>query len=159
MLVDHGFDRVAFLHLGATQPREVGNTNPWIQAADDATEAEGRLQPVYEPSEMPTCGYFTAVMGSVAFAREDSAGAGGMLRTPQLCSPNLSRCREWRSGLQRRLAGLPRPTSPNVYICVCPHCSRQFLQTSSSVPVCDCHTSQGAAGDGQSAFAQFVNVV
>lgn len=146
LLIDRGIDRVGFLHLGATEPREIGRMNPWLQAAADAAEAEDRFELLFSPAEVPTCGYFTAVMGSVPFAPEDTSGAGGVLRVHQLCSPNHAKTQGWRTQLQLRLAQLPRPTWPTAFVLVCPSCANWNLCATPRGTPCPCLSPRPGQG-------------
>lgn len=117
LLLNKGIDRVTFLHIGATKPTDQDIMSPWWQALSNVAAGDNIFPPVYCPKEMPTCGYFTAVLGAVPFAMEDHSGAGGMLRIHQPCSVNLvPNANGWRTQLQNRLAQIPRPTSPTVFI-------------------------------------------
>jgi hypothetical protein len=82
LLLRFGLDRVGFLHLGATKPRAVESINPWFLAGHDAAIARKTMPFVFAPNEMPQCGYFQAVVGSVPFACEDLSDAGGGAHGP-----------------------------------------------------------------------------
>ena len=109
LLLRFGLDRVGLLHLGATKPRAVESINPWFLAGHDAETARRTLPLVFAPDELPKCGYFQAVIGSVPFACEDLSGAGGSLVIQQQSRPLAPPVQDWREGLCTRLAELPRP--------------------------------------------------
>ena len=137
-LLQEGFDRVGFLHIGATQPRDVGIINPWLQSAADATDGEDKLMPIYAPADMPLCGYFTTVLGAVPFAAEHMSGAGSALRVRQACLPNPAPTQQWREQLRQRLAQLPKPTSPTTFILSCPDCGRWNMRSRPVDLTCTC---------------------
>jgi hypothetical protein len=136
LLLRFGLDRVGFLHLGATKPRAVESINPWFLAGHDAAIARKTMPFVFAPNEMPQCGYFQAVVGSVPFACEDLSGAGGGLIVHQESPPLASPAQDWRGGLFQRLAALPKPRSLRAFIRACPHCGQWQLATISGTTTC-----------------------
>jgi hypothetical protein len=80
-LLRQGVDRVAFFHLAATAPRPQPAGNPWLAAGADARSAQRSFPTIFQPEEIPWCGYFRTIVGAVAHAPEDVAGAGGVLGT------------------------------------------------------------------------------
>ena len=104
LLLRFGLDRVGFLHLGATKPRAVESINSWFLAGHDAAIARKTMPFVFAPNEMPQCGYFQAVVGSVPFACEDLSGAGGRLTVHQESPALASPAQDWRGGLFQKLA-------------------------------------------------------
>lgn len=139
-LLDHGVDRVAFLHLGATEPRGDPQGNPWIAAGRDALEAEAALEHVFDPAELPSCGYFATVMGAVHFAEEDFAGAGGALIpiAPAQANPRATGSEAWRAALRERLGKLPRPPWPTAFVVACPSCGAWAVTAATSTAECSC---------------------
>ena len=136
LLLRFGLDRVGFLHLGATKPRAVESINPWFLAGHDAAIARKTMPFVFAPNEMPQCGYFQAVVGSVPFACEDLSGAGGRLTVHQESPALASPAQDWRGGLFRKLAELPKPRSLRAFIRACPHCGQWQLATISGTTPC-----------------------
>ena len=49
VLLRYGFDRVAFLHLGATKPRTLEAVNPWLLASHELRRLRGRLSCCFRP--------------------------------------------------------------------------------------------------------------
>ena len=139
LLLRFGLDRVGFLHLGATKPRVVESINPWFLAGHDAEVARKALPFVFAPEELPECGYFQAVIGSVPFACEDRSGAGGSLMIQQQSQALALPVQNWREGLLKRLAELPRPRSLEAFISECPTCNQwQFTSVSGAGPCLRC---------------------
>ncbi|MCZ6692039.1 MAG: hypothetical protein O7H41_20830 [Planctomycetota bacterium] len=122
LLLDRGIDNVAFLHLGATKPKEGPAINPYLQAAGDAADAEDQFPRVYNPPSLPLSGYFTSTLGAVDFALENESGAGGVIRVLQDCRPNPVGPQPWRAKLSEHLTKLPQPTVPCFFILPCPRC-------------------------------------
>ncbi len=139
-----GVDHVAFLHLAATQPANRGG-HPWIEAAFDAHDAGEILRAnptaydIFTAKDRPDCGYFRAVMGAVDHATEDYAGAGGRLETviPVGLNPNRDPSAPWREQLRQRLARLPTPRFPQVFVEACPRC-HSWLSSSLLRGACEC---------------------
>lgn len=137
-LMNEGVNRVAFLHLGATKPRIHSLANPYFQAAIDGAAGDDDFPLVFNPTEMPECGYFTAMLGAVPNAEEDQSGAGGVPRVLHPCLPNKVLKQGWRELLQDRLARFPRPKSPWIFIFSCTKCGRWDLRDNPLDMSCTC---------------------
>ncbi|MHB8408994.1 MAG: hypothetical protein ACYDHY_13030 [Acidiferrobacterales bacterium] len=147
VILEHGVDRVAFLHLVTTKPGVTG-ASAWGQAAADcaqATEAFGHQPPLFGSADLPLCGYYRVIVGAVPHKSENLAGAGGSVQILQAAQPNAARmtsAQTWRNVLRERLARCPRPMWPNAYVNVCPRCGKWGLSHVADV-YCSC--SPGAA--------------
>lgn len=129
VLLAHGIDRVAFLHMGSAKPR-VTKFNPWIQAATDSAAALERLPAIFDPADLLPCGYYRVVAGAVSHKSEELAGAGASMQVLQAALSNENRTRAsqaWRKTLQDRLAACPHPMWPEVYVSVCSSCGKWNL--------------------------------
>lgn len=141
LLLDRGVDRVAFLHVGATKPREGTDINLWFQASIDAGDAQAALDQLdllFTPADLPSCGYFRTVLGAVCVDFEDRSGAGGLVKTLSPVSPNpaaATASREWRDRLRQRLAACGPVPTPRVFITCCARCGRW---TASGLPTERC---------------------
>ncbi|MCO5168157.1 MAG: hypothetical protein M9894_17585 [Planctomycetes bacterium] len=120
LLVDHGFERVAFFHLGAADPQS-SQANAWIQGMAHADDAEKKQDLLYDPGEMPACGYLSAVMGAVPHKHEGLAGAGGSVRVVVEPPPNPVKA-SWKAHLLAELQKLPPPSVLSPFVRACPHC-------------------------------------
>jgi hypothetical protein len=137
VLLRYGFDRVAFLHLGATKPRTLEAVNPWLLASHDAATAQRTFELLFPPSELPQCGYFQAVVGSIPFRTEDTAGAGGRLVVHQPCSATDGTPQQWRARFLDQLSELPRPKMCRSYVRACAKCGRWTLLSFAGPAPCD----------------------
>jgi hypothetical protein len=143
-LLSEGIGSVSFLHLVVTKPTRSGFLHPWLQALFDGDEAAKSLQragPIYDPRELPTCGYLTCVVGAVAHKTEDEAGAGGTLRVVQACSPNCTNSpprRVWQARLSAHLRRCDPPTTPCTYVLACAACGRWKATINPVSVACDC---------------------
>lgn len=138
-LIRQGVDRVGFLHLGATEPRDLPGMNPWLQAVGDAAAGADSFPGIYDPSEMPACGYFTAVLGAVSFAVEHHSGTGSGLRIRLAYAPNeVGSSSAWRTRLRERLGKLARPRTPTAFIATCPRCGEWRWQADPTSSTCPC---------------------
>jgi hypothetical protein len=152
LLLEHGFDRVAFLHLGATEPRQDPTGNPWFLAGDDVLRAEGELRPILSPSDVPECGSFSSVIGAVAHAPEDWAGSGGLLRVHRPALPNPSAAdpnrRQWRATLRDRLVALGQPRWFRTFVVICDGCGAWSMSPAPYAPsTCSCRTSSAGGAE------------
>jgi hypothetical protein len=138
LLLDNGFNRVAFLHIGVTKPRDEANPSPWFRAARDASVAEHQMKLVYDPADLPDCGYFRCVVGAVAAATEEKAAAEAPLTVIQPCRsrPQGSDVR-LKGRLRDRLELLPRPRVPQVFVQTCPKCERWYLASAEARQDCE----------------------
>lgn len=136
VLTRFGFERVGFFHLGATKPRSIESVNPWMLAGSDAALAWSSFPELPSLREIPECGYFQAVVGSVPFAAEDSSGAGGPMRVLQPGSTINQSPLPFRERLADRLAQLPQPRLCRVFVRGCTQCGDWSLVGSSGTAVC-----------------------
>lgn len=137
ILLRYGFNRVAFFHLGATKSRMIDEVNPWLLASHDASASQRTFELLFPPTDMPICGYFQTVVGSVPFATEEKAGAGGRLVVCQPSSPIDGHSQQWRERFLQRLSQLPPPRSCRVYLRDCARCGRWNLLGSAHSIRCD----------------------
>lgn len=133
ILLDHGFHRVTFLHLGVTRARSAPTINPWFQALADADNAESKMARLFEPSEKPDSGFMTAVLGAVAHKHEGHAGAGGRLRVIQEPKENPIEP-TWLEHLTEKLQGLSAPPSTRAFVRPCPTCECWHALASPHLP-------------------------
>jgi hypothetical protein len=139
MLLDRGVDRVGFLHIMGSSVPAATEVNPWLTAAAVASQAAEDTDFIYNPSDRPTCGYFTVAIGAVAHKTEEFAGSGGRLYVRQPCGPNMSDNKSWRRHLRDELAKLPRPMTWRFFILPCQKCGKWVMYSSPSLnPSCGC---------------------
>ncbi|MGH7297375.1 MAG: hypothetical protein ACRELB_20735 [Polyangiaceae bacterium] len=120
----HGVDRVALLHLGATTPRGSGPENPVLTAAKDVSDALASLPRIFDPAELPDCGYFAGLFGAMERAEEwfEGVNSGLVVAQQATLNPLANRAAAWRERLRERLAALPRPTSLRTFVQRCDRC-------------------------------------
>lgn len=123
-LLGHGVDRVALLHLCATKPRDASTGNPWLAAGKDVEDALASMQLIFAPEELPTCGYFAAVLGAVERGEEHFEGAGSGLVVAQRATETEGRAEgvSWRVRLRDRLRAMACPTTLRTFIRRCEKC-------------------------------------
>jgi len=107
-LLDHGVDKVSYLHLLSTKPDEKSIANEWTEAFYHGVEAEEELTKKYIPMKLAECGYYYTTMAAVPHKEEHYAGAGGNLRVMQHAKLNSRIFRDgvsdWRTNLAFRLS-------------------------------------------------------
>ncbi len=122
--LQRGVNRVGFIHIVATRPRDASGGNPWLAAGADVDGALSSFDRIFEPEDLPGVAYVCVVLGAVAKGQEDFEGAGGAV-TIQDASENplaATAPSEWRDQLRERLGNLPKPRSVRTFVMRCAKC-------------------------------------
>lgn len=142
VLLSQGINRVSFLHLVAAKPRGSmtwGSSQP-LADAEDAAKALRLQASIYDPAELPACGYITAAIGADSEKTELwSAGTVGP-RALQAPAENVSSGTggKWRAALTKALARCEAPRAPQCYVLACRACTRWKTTVSLIDATCGC---------------------
>jgi hypothetical protein len=123
-LLKRGVNRVAYMHIGATKPRRTAGI-PWVDADHDVKAAVSSFPSVYEPTDLPCCGYFRVLMGAIPDQEEHWGGVWSGPIVLQHATENPSTAHAdstWRMRLRGRLDAMPRPRTFGTYIAECRAC-------------------------------------
>ena len=146
LLLDRGVDRVGFLHLVATAPRDRRSGNTWLAAGRDVDSALATIAPIFDPNELPACAYLAAVLGAIDKGEEDFEGAAGatLLQRPSTNPASATARTEWRERLRERLSSMPRPGALRTLVLRCERCGEwRHSGISRGQAVCPCPSTGG----------------
>jgi hypothetical protein len=143
VLLDSGFDRVAFLHIGGTKPSG-GQGHPWGVALNDAYEGTQTFPRIFGSGDLPLCvADLSTVIGALPHKTEERGGAGGALTVYQVGTPSpRAGAQSWREQLQARLEDLPGPPTACVFIKPCPTCAKWGMFFGATDICLDCNSPE-----------------
>ncbi|MDB4928250.1 MAG: hypothetical protein JWM10_734 [Myxococcaceae bacterium] len=129
LLVDRGIDRTAFFHLIVTNPREVPGAGRWSVSGHDSMAAvDAARKRLFNPSELPGCGYFRTSIAALPGVPEYIEGGAGWFDIVEYATdhPSARAPQPWRETLRSLLDSLGDPEFSPCFIRRCDKCDQLY---------------------------------
>lgn len=150
LLKERGLARIGFLHIAVTRPLSgAPGLNPWLGGASEAFDVRDSFPQVFDPSSIPWCGYFRALVQPVTGGTEDKRGVGGIpqqIQSAEVLLANPPCATNSFSPLREALRQCARPLTPSTFVLACPRCQRWWTTpelSASACPACGAAWEEG----------------